>query len=109
MVTIRKGNHKLTVSKETYLSMFKELGYELDDKSTKKDNKVDKSNIKNTKKEIKKQPKEEKSKMDDFLDNVCDNNKNDSTIKIDEKKETDEEVSDILSIMSKEKENKEEL
>ena len=103
MVTIRKGNHKLTVSKETYLSMFKELGYELDDKSTKKDNKVDKSNIKNTKKEIKKQPKEEKSKMDDFLDNVCDEDKD--AIKEKEKVDTTEEkeVSDILSIMSKDK------
>lgn len=109
MVTIRKGNHKLTVSKETYLNMFKELGYELVDNSIKKENNINKSNIKNNKKETKKLQKEEKSKMDDFLDNVCDNNKDTSNKKVEENKETDEEVSDILSIMSKEKENKEEL
>ena len=103
MVTIKKGNHKLTVSKETYLNMFKELGYELVDNSIKKENNINKSNIKNNKKETKKLQKEEKSKMDNFLEDVCENGINTSKEK---EEESTEEVSDILSIMSKEKEKK---
>lgn len=100
MVTIKKGNHKLIVSKETYINMFKELGYEI---VTKSEDKNKKKKNETTSKEKGKVEETQKSQIDEFLDNVCDEDKD--AIKEKEKVDTTEEkeVSDILSIMSKDK------
>lgn len=93
MVTIKKGNHKLTVSKETYINMFKELGYEMVTKSEDKNKNRNKKNETTSTKEKEKVEEEKKSQIDEFLDNVCDETK----------VEEEKEVTDILSIMSKDK------
>lgn len=91
MILIKKDDHELQVSKETYENMFKELGYKI--VNTKKTKKVEKNENKDNKEEAKNQ-EEKETKIDKFLNDVCDEEK-------DNKEEA--KIDDILSVMSNNK------
>lgn len=99
MILIRKSNHELEVSKETYENMFKELGYEIVDKN-KKSKKNNKEEIKKEQdvKNIKETEKKEETELDKFLEDVCE--------KDIEPEDKEKKVNDILSVMSSKKEEK---
>lgn len=99
MITIRKGNHTLQVSKNTYEIMFKSVGYEIVKEEAKK--------ASSKYKEINSISKENKE-MDNIKPNTQKDLKNENKDKEDtcnkEKKESD--LNDILEMISS-KENKE--
>lgn len=96
MITIQKGNHTLQVSKDTYNTMFKRMGYIVVDNkeevkkeiSSKNDNeKKDSENIKESIKEGKDEKEVSKNDLEDILGMLSkeDNKKNRQTKNKEEK------------------------
>lgn len=94
MILIKKDEHELRVSKETYENMFKELGYKIvnEKKSKKTEEKINKQ-------ETSPKKVEEESKIDKFLDDVCDNKQETSP----KKDKEESKIDDILNVMSNNK------
>lgn len=96
MITIQKGNHTLQVSKDTYNTMFKRMGYIVVDNkeevkkeiSSKNDNeKKDSENIKESIKEGKDEKENSNNNLEDILGMLSkeDNKKNRQTKNKEEK------------------------
>lgn len=113
MINIKKGSHTLLVSKKTFESMFKPLGYVIIEEAPKKASSQDNvnvvENVENKKSED--LPKEEENISNEELKDV----KNDSEGKEEDKKEEvleedkdkkENSLENILGMLSKEDNNK---
>lgn len=97
MINIRKGNHTLKVSRDTYESMFKIMGYVVVDEK-------EEANKKASSKEIKENNK--KTNENKELDNLLNNSNNLSNEKENDTKidsdENESNLENIIGMLSKE-------
>lgn len=96
MINIKKGNHTLKVSRDTYESMFKIMGYVV------VDNEKEEANKKASSKEVKKDNKD----LSNEKSNLSNEEKDNVKINSDEKDDNLESIIGMLSNDSKEKNKK---
>lgn len=95
MITIQKGNHTLQVSKDTYKTMFKRMGYIVVDnkEEIKKETSSKSDNIKkdsNNNKESIEKSKDEKESLNNNLDDIFEMLSKDDNKKIGKQKNKEE-------------------
>lgn len=114
MIEIRKGNHSLNVSKKTYESMFKRMGYHIVEEEANKTASSDNENVlapeNNNKQDINVQENNEDSLRGVFEDKTSNlSNEEEKTIESEPKKEesnpdeANNKLEDILGIISNNK------
>lgn len=97
MINIKKGNHTLKVSRDTYESMFKIMGYTIVDEKEEANKKASSNKAKeNTKKQ------NDNKELDDLLNNTNNlSNEKENKIKNDSD-EKDNNLENIIGMLSKE-------
>lgn len=114
MIEIRKGNHSLNVSKKTYESMFKRMGYHIVEEEANKTASSDNENVlapeNNNKQDINVQENNEDSLRGVFEDKTSNlSNEEEKTIESEPEKEesnpdeANNKLEDILGIISNNK------
>lgn len=112
MINIRKGNHNLKVSKDTYESMFKILGYTIVNEEAEKKASSENNNVENKKEDnnSKKNNSKENKELDNFLDDVTnlsgeeektlENENNDKEDNNSKENKDDKNLENILGMLS---------